>query len=96
MTNTIGNEPNTFATTEGRAWLKSMLTVGPADVTFTKKDGTERTMKCTLQEGHYVPHERTTDNAKEENLEVLPVWDIEKSAWRSFRLDTIKQVRFDL
>jgi hypothetical protein len=85
-----------FASPEGRAWLKSMLRVGPADITFIKKDGTERVMSCTLQEGHYVPHERTTDNVKEENPNTLPVWDIEKAAWRSFRLDTIKQVRFDL
>ena len=30
-------------------WLNSMLKVTDMTVTFTKKDGTERVMKCTLQ-----------------------------------------------
>jgi len=29
-------------------WLKGMLHVGPVTVTFNKKDGSERVMKCTL------------------------------------------------
>lgn len=93
----MNNEtPHTFDNKEAREWLKSMLQMGPVDVTFTKSDGTTRVMKCTLQEGVVVPHEKTTDRVKETNNEVLPVWDIEKSAWRSFRLDSITQVRFDL
>lgn len=81
---------------EGRDWLKSHLAVGPVFITFTKKDGTERKMKCTLQEGTVVPHEKTTDRVKEENLETLAVWDMEKNAWRSFRLDSIKSVEFGI
>ena len=30
-------------------WLKDMLKFGPMSVTFTKKDGTERVMECTLR-----------------------------------------------
>lgn len=87
---------DTFNTKEGREWLKSMLRMGPVDVTFTKVDGTTRVMKCTLQEGVAIPHEKTTDRVKEANDNILPVWDIEKNAWRSFKLDTITQVRFDV
>lgn len=87
---------DTFNTTEGREWLKSMLRMGPVDVTFTKSDGTQRVMKCTLQEGVVVPHEKTTDRVKETNDNVLPVWDLEKNAWRSFRLDSITQVNFTI
>jgi WYL_2, Sm-like SH3 beta-barrel fold len=96
MTNQIGNEPQAFDTEEGRTWLKSMLRMGPVDVTFTKADGTERVMKCTLQEGVVIPHEKTTDRVKEENPHNLAVWDMEKNAWRSFRLSNVKQVRFDI
>ena len=53
-------------------------------------------MNCTLQEGVVVPHENKTDKTKVENDEVLAVWDIDKSAWRSFRLDSIKTVQFNL
>lgn len=83
-------------TKEGREWLKSHLKMGPMSIVFTKKDGTERTMNCTLQEGVVVPHENKTDKTKVENDEVLAVWDIDKSAWRSFRLDSIKTVQFNL
>lgn len=34
-----------------------------------------------------------TDGFKKENLSVLSVWDVEKSEWRSFRMDSIKEVR---
>ena len=30
-----------------KKWLKGHLAFGPVTVTFTKKDGTERVMKCT-------------------------------------------------
>ena len=85
-----------LTTQEGRDWLKSHLRMGPVNVVFTKKDGTEREMKCTLQEGVVVPHEKTTERVKDENLETLAVWDLDKNAWRSFRLDSIKSVSFDL
>jgi len=85
-----------LTTVEGRDWLKSHLRMGPVKVVFTKKDGTERTMNCTLQEGVVVPHENKTDKVKVENDDILAVWDIDKNAWRSFRLDSINTVQFDL
>lgn len=85
-----------FDTQEGRDWLKSHLRLGPVIVTFVKKDGTERVMNCTLQEGVVVPHEKTTERVKVENNEILAVWDIDKKAWRSFRLDSVKRVEFTI
>ena len=79
-----------------KKWLKSMLAMGPVGVTFKKKDGTERAMNCTLQEGVVVPHEKTTDRVKETNEEVCAVWDIDKGAWRSFRYDSIVNIRLDI
>jgi hypothetical protein len=72
--------------------LKTALRAGPVVVTFTKTDGTERTMRCTLQEGVVVPHEKKTDRVKKVNENVVPVWDIEESAWRSFKFESIKTV----
>ena len=83
-----------FTSPEGRKWLKSVLRSGPARVVFTKRDGTDRSMFCTLQEGVAVPHDKKTDRVKEANPDVLAVWDIEKSAWRSFKLSAIKTVTF--
>jgi hypothetical protein len=85
-----------LATKEGREWLQGHLRMGPMAIVFTKKDGSEREMNCTLAEAVIVPHEKTTDRVKEENLDTLAVWDLDKEAWRSFRLDSVISVKFDL
>ena len=58
-------------------------------ITFTKVNGEERIMDCTLQE-HMIPP--TDVNNRKENEEVLPVFDINKGEWRSFRLDSITNI----
>ena len=72
---------------------------GICKVTFTKKDGTERVMKCTLVED-YLPKieaEKVEKNAtsNKRNDEVCAVWDVEKDAWRSFRWDSVKLAYLD-
>ena len=88
------NETREFTTPEGRKWLKSVLHDGAVQVVFTKNDGTERVMKCTLQEGVALPHDKKTDRIKEANTDVMAVWDMEKHAWRSFKLSSVKSVTF--
>jgi len=78
-----------------RLWLKSMLRMGPAHITFIKVDGEERVINCTLEESVAIPHEKTTDRVKKQSDEVCPVWDIDKGAWRSFRYDSITKVQFE-
>lgn len=85
-----------FSTDTGRSWLIGVLQNEGATVTFKKQDGTERVMKCSLNESVVVPHEKKTDRVKEKNDNILPVWDIEKSAWRSFKLDSIVKVEFSI
>ena len=62
-------------------------------VKFKKKDDTIRKMICTLSE-EYLPEsnqvfEGEEKKKKKENPDTLPVWDLEKLAWRSFRVDSI-------
>ena len=73
--------------------ITQVLRNGTADVTFTKKDGTERVMKCTLQEDIAVPYEKKTDRTREGKANILPVWDLEADAWKSINIDTVKDVR---
>ena len=73
--------------------LKEALQLGVVDVKFKKKDGTERKMSCTLQDG-VVPKATKEDPLSQKKIrqisdEVLPVWDLEKEAWRSFRKDSV-------
>lgn len=71
-------------------------------VTFTKKDGTERSMQCTLIEGK-IPSDKLP-KSKEADSEVVSngsgstvrVFDTEKSEWRSFRWDTVTKLEFTL
>ena len=61
-------------------------------VKFTKVNGEERTMNCTLHES-VLPVSTMSQKERKENQEVLAVWDIDKSAWRSFRLDSINEMK---
>ena len=83
-----------------KRWLKSHLAYGPTTVVFTKKDGTERVMNCTTNP-ELVPAVEIVESSepkkeKKVNEEVMPVYDLEAKAWKSFRWDSIKQVRFEL
>jgi uncharacterized membrane protein YbaN (DUF454 family) len=80
-----------------RDWLLSHLKYGPVTVDFTKKDGTMRTMKCTLQESAIPTYEKKTERVRVTTPdESLSVVDLEKNEWRSFRYDSIKSVSFTL
>lgn len=81
---------------EFRSWLSGVLHQVPVTVTFLKKDGSERTMLCTLQEDKVVYGEKKTDRTKTVNHDTLPVFDMNKNEWRSFRLDHVTRVEFEL
>jgi hypothetical protein len=62
-------------------------------IKFRKKDDSVRKMICTLSE-EYLPEpeniiEGQEKKKKKENPNTLPVWDLEKLAWRSFRVDSV-------
>ena len=74
--------------------LKEVLQNGVVTVVFTKVDGSERTMKCTLLP-EYMPavaqgQQLLNENSKPENPNVLSVWDLDNGGWRSFRVDSVK------
>ena len=76
--------------------IKDILSKNVATVTFTKNDGTTRDMICTLREDMLpVVTEQAEKIPRKSNPDVLPVWDIEKNAWRSFRIDTVEFIKID-
>ena len=94
-----------------KKWLKSCLSFGRVTVTFTKKDGTERVMECTTapslvpvdltEQVHYTNTDNPIDFPKPKkerkvNEDVCPVYDLEAKHWKSFRWDSIKQVRLEI
>tara|TARA_B110000285_G_C14813425_1_gene463033 strand:+ start:168 stop:404 length:237 start_codon:yes stop_codon:yes gene_type:complete len=66
---------------------KDVLTIN-----FTKVNGEERVMNCTLNET-LLPEAITSDSEKKENLDVIAVWDTDKDAWRSFRVDSVNSIK---
>jgi hypothetical protein len=74
--------------------FKKLLKNTVVTVNFKKKDDTLRKMICTLNED-YLPDlsDNLTDSLpkkfKTESADAIAVWDLEKQAWRSFRLDSI-------
>jgi hypothetical protein len=61
-------------------------------VKFIKMDGSERTMRCTLQESFFKDYVKKTDKENKPDDEAIRVWDIDKEAWRSFRYDSVVEV----
>ena len=66
---------------------KDVLTIN-----FTKVNGEERVMNCTLHES-LLPEAIASDSEKKENLDVIAVWDTDKDAWRSFRVDSVNYIK---
>lgn len=92
-------------TPEFKQWLKGVLhddVTKNLCVVFTKKDGTERELFCTLSESKIPadkqpkPQEANSTVGRSVSDEAQRVFDIEKQEWRSFRWDSVKEVRFDL
>lgn len=79
--------------------LKQILSNTVSTVVFTKVDGTEREMKCTLLP-EYLPQKPVVEGQqllteslpRAESPDTLAVWDVDAKGWRSFRLDSIKAV----
>lgn len=81
-----------FSLDKSKESLQNLLRSFVATVTFTKKDGTERVMKCTLKQDIAIPHERKTDRVKEPKEDMLPVWDLDQGAWRTITVPNILSV----
>jgi|TARA_B100000768_G_scaffold181855_1_gene206911 hypothetical protein len=82
--------------------IKEFLHSEIIEVAFTKKNGDDRVMKCTLMSDQF-PEELKTEKKvdhnellKEENKDVMAVFDVEAQGWRSFRLDTVKYIKTNL
>ncbi|NDB28790.1 DUF2693 domain-containing protein [archaeon] len=78
--------------------LVENLKDGEVVVTFKKKDGTERIMRCT-KSFDSIPEEKrpkTTNEVVEKptttNTDLIMVWDLDKEGWRSFDYKTLLKI----
>ena len=80
-----------------KAELVEILKNNIVEVTFTKLNGDERVMPCTLKEDLLPPAKKdeplTQKKVREVSEAVIPVWAIESNGFRSFRYDRVKSVK---
>jgi hypothetical protein len=97
---------------EIRAWVKGLLITSEITVDFVKADGTERSMRCTL-DSNRIPSipagtifksstanpDGLTENKKprkQPDPHSVRVFDTEKNEWRSFRFDRLQKITAEL
>jgi len=85
--------------------IRSQLKESICRVVFTKADGSERVMRCTLLDDIIRPFieeiekrnsklilEGKTPTVRAENPNLLSVIDLDVNSWRSFKIDSIKSI----
>lgn len=88
-----------FADETAKQWLKSVLSNNICTITFTKKNGDQRVMKCTLDEQHFPPVQKEAaevGEVRQKSTEALSVFDVEAQGWRSFRWDSVIRLEMSL
>lgn len=70
------------------------------EVTFTKVNGEQRIMRCTLMENmlptsyRVDPQEKVNEGEfHQKNVDVIAAWDVQSGGWRSFRIDSVTYVQ---
>lgn len=84
-------------TPEFREWLVTVLAdeKNPTTVTFMKKDGTERTMRCTRSPSQ-IPEDQHPKNGTGDSESAIRVFDLDKNEWRSFIVENVKRIEYTL
>lgn len=83
-------------TPEFSEWLLGVLKNECATITFTKKDGTERVMRCTKNLDNIPSDKRPTGKVELSESENIRVFDMDKNEWRSFNKSSVKRVEFTI
>jgi hypothetical protein len=64
---------------------------GVCNVVFEKKDGTMRTMNCTLHPDRLPSRQVLTEvSPTPYNSDTIRVFDVDVQEWRSFRVDSVR------
>jgi len=80
-------------------WIRGVLHTHKVTVTFTKKDGEERVMNCTLNP-EFLPVVPVTEAVSEkperkQSTTSIVVYDLDLQAWRSFTTKNVTKVSLD-
>ena len=74
-------------------YIRDSLKDHEVTVTFTKKDGSEREMRCTLNPNDLPTQDITESKEPRKKSEnTIAVYDLDAQAWRSFTIRSVKNV----
>ena len=76
---------------ERNQYLRELLKEHDCEITFVKKDGSERVMPCTLRP-EVLPLSES-ENKRKIKPETLSVWCLDKKSWRSFLVANVKSLK---
>lgn len=68
--------------------VEDLLELGPVELKFKKKDGSIRDMLATTCPD-LIPEHGKSSGASRQMEDYIPVWDLEKEAWRAFKPSTL-------
>ena len=71
--------------------LVDRLKQSVVNVVFTKADGSERTMNCTLKLEN-IPEDQRPKGAIKSESDQIRVFDTDIDAWRSFNFSSVKTI----
>lgn len=72
--------------------IRELASKNVIEVTFTKVDGSQRVMRCSLQEKYLPASMNESETATKDNPDILAVFDIVSAGWRSFRVHNVLNV----
>lgn len=93
------NKDEFVKTAEFREWLMGLLSDDkPTTITFTKKDGTDRVMKCTRNLSNIPedlhPKSVLVDPIEAKDSASIKAFDLDKKEWRSFIAENVKRIDY--
>jgi hypothetical protein len=81
---------------EFKDWMMEHLASTDLTVEFTKKDGEKRRMHCTRNLDKIPSLHQPSNSKTSSTTDAIPVFDLEKSEWRSFNLSNLTRIEWSL
>jgi hypothetical protein len=90
-----GVDPAThMQTPEFREWLDDYLSENTLTVHFTKKDGSDRIMKCTRNYSSIPSDKQPKGTLEKSTTDAVRVFDTDIQEWRSFNISNLKRIEW--
>lgn len=82
-------------TEEAKTFMLEHLAENTMTITFTKKDGTQRVMRCTRDMNTIPAEKHPSTTTTNDATDAIRVFDLEKQEWRSFNLSSVTRFEWD-